>query len=150
MDNRITLLGIVHFKKINGIRSTRFNILYLSSGIEDDIKVKRIEAYGNEDIVTRLTNGMMAVITGQILYSSEEERFLVKVDNALPVKDRSGQAEETIIIQNGNSYNQIYLRGENKDGFIKTHPKPVPGDINFNGVLDISGLKELDLLMNYG
>ena len=45
MDNRITLLGIVHFKKINGIRSTRFNIIYLSSGIQDDIKIKRIEAY---------------------------------------------------------------------------------------------------------
>ena len=75
MDNRITLLGIVHFKKINGIRSTRFNIIYLSSGIQDDIKIKRIEAYGNERIVTGLTNGMMAIITGQLLYSEEKHGF---------------------------------------------------------------------------
>lgn len=147
MDNRITLLGVVHFKKVNGIRSTRFNITYLSSGIEEEVKIKSIDAYGNNSLVTSLTNGMLVILTGQILYSAKKNNFIIKVDTALPIKDRSGLAEDTIIIQNGNAYNQLYINAKADNGYIQTHPKPIPGDTQYVGLLNNTKLKDLDLFV---
>lgn len=147
MDNKATLLGIVHFKKTNNIKSNIFTISYLSSN--GDYKIKLIKGYANNDILENITNGMLVILSGQILYSEDKDKFIIRVDNILPIKDRSGLAEDTIILQYGNYHNQLVLNTYVKDvETIKTHPKPIPGDITYNGELNIKGLDRLGLVIN--
>lgn len=149
MDNKITLLGVVHFKKVNNVRSNCFYITYLSSS-NKDCRIRKIRVTADEEILSDITNGALIVISGQLLYSEELELFMIRADNIMLVKDRSGMAEDTIIIQYGNMYNQITLKNiKTEDGqYFITHPKPIPGNIRYNGLLKISELVKLGLSIN--
>ena len=146
MDNKIILTGIIRFKKINNIRTNEFIIKYLSlQENTKQYKIKNINAISNEENLINITNGMLALIEGQLLYNEDKDMFIVNVNRIIPLKQRSGLAEETILIKFGSDLNHIILLN-NPDFnklYIKTYPKPIPGNINFNGLIRTDSLKRL-------
>lgn len=144
MDNKIILTGIIRFKKINNIRTNEFIIKYLSVQESNKYKIKNINAISNEENLINITNGMLALIEGQLLYSEEKDMFIVNVSRIIPLKQRSGLAEETILIKFGNELNYIVLDSINYNNlYLQTYPKPIPGNINFNGLIRTDSLKRL-------
>ena len=148
LDNKITLLGIIHFKKIQNMRSNMFNLSYLTSDGKE-YKIKRIKGIGEAEKLLNITNGMVVLISGQILYSEEDDDFTISIENILPIKQRSGLAEETIILQFQNYYNHIFFNNiDYSKEYLITHPKPIPGNTDYCGKLKIDSLKRLGLMIN--
>ncbi len=144
MDNKIILTGIIRFKKINNIRTNEFIIKYLSVQESNKYKIKNINAISDEENLINITNGMLALIEGQLLYNEKKDMFIVNVSRIIPLKQRSGLAEETILIKFGNELNYIVLDSINYNNlYLQTYPKPIPGNINFNGLIRTDSLKRL-------
>lgn len=144
MDNKIILTGIIRFKKINNIRTNEFIIKYLSVQESNKYKIKNINAISDEENLINITNGMLALIEGQLLYNEKKDMFIVNVSRIIPLKQRSGLAEETILIKFGNELNYIILDSINYNNlYLQTYPKPIPGNINFNGLIRTDSLKRL-------
>lgn len=147
MDNKITILGVVHLKKL--IKENKDRVTFMVSYLSNkDVKIRNIKAILESEISDSITNGMVVIIDGQLLYSEEDDKFIIKVDKILPIKDRSGLAEDTIIIQYGNTFNNVFIGEdvEEEDGILYTHPKPISGNIKYTGALNKESLYKLDLI----
>lgn len=124
--------------------TNEFIIKYLSVQESNKYKIKNINAISDEENLINITNGMLALIEGQLLYNEKKDMFIVNVSRIIPLKQRSGLAEETILIKFGNELNYIVLDSINYNNlYLQTYPKPIPGNINFNGLIRTDSLKRL-------
>jgi hypothetical protein len=148
MDNKIILTGIIRFKKINNIRSNFFTLKYLSN--DKKYKIKIIDCVSDEYSLENITNGMYILLKGQLLYNEREDVFLIKAEKIIPLKQRSGQAEETILIKNGCEFNNFVVENINTkidDMYVYTHPKPIEGEPYYSGQIRLSSLKNLNIVV---